>query len=277
LIQNLKIGFTVFATADHFPLLDNLIESVLAFSRYPIKVVAINAHYKHSSHRVECQSVSFQRLNYCKIMKAKIIGAVENDFDLGLVLDSDMLVVPEIDKIFEFGVSATISQFPLFSRHPHNPIVNPNHHAVMSQLMRLITPNVPSMGWVYASFLFGKTNKWFLKETIDVLEQHIDVQWMQDELVLNALLSKYRVTNDAGCNWVVNGLPQLFEDYFTNSVSDEQRTTYLINHCPLKMFLFHGHDCKDPAKMRIWLDRLKLRFGANHKTYNIRSNRTINL
>ena len=44
----MKIGFVTFCTENYTDIMDNLVESVLSFSKYNIIVYSINFEYKHS-------------------------------------------------------------------------------------------------------------------------------------------------------------------------------------------------------------------------------------
>lgn len=251
----MKIGFTTFCTENFKEIMDCLIESVLEFSKYEITVFSINFNYKHNDKRVKNKRIDLEKLDYYNICKVKIISSIECDYDIGLILDSDMIVTNKIDEIFDENFEKIInSDFPLFAKHPHNPFNNPNHHAINT--IKIFTDKTPKMKYVFASFLFSNKNKWFLQEVLNEMNK-TSVQG-EDEIVINALLAKYEVNYDIGYNYLPNGFDVLINDYLTNNISDELYNTYLIFDCPVKFYTFHGHNCKNPIKMREYINLFKI-------------------
>jgi len=61
----MKIGFVTFATENWKGLLDNLVESVLLFSKYEITVNAINFDYHYDNARVISKRINLHDPIYC--------------------------------------------------------------------------------------------------------------------------------------------------------------------------------------------------------------------
>jgi hypothetical protein len=249
----MKIGFATFCTENFKEILNCLIESVLEFSKYEITVFSINFDYLHENNRVKSKRIDLDILDYYNICKVKIISSLENDYDVGLILDADMIVTKEIDEIFNENLNRVIdSDFPLFAKHPHNPF-NSNPHTLY--VVRQYTDKPPKMKYVFASYLFSNKNKWFLQEVLDEMNKtHVGGE---DEIIINSLLAKYQVDYDIGYNYLPNGTSNLVNDYLTNQISDELRGTYLQYDCPVKFYIFHGHGCKDPNVMKEWINLIK--------------------
>jgi len=254
----MKIGFTAFCTSDFSGIMDNLVRSIIAFSRYDITVYSINFDYVFDSNRVNVKRVNICNLNLFKIFQTKIYAAIDSGYDIGLMLDGDMIVTREIDKIFDENEGAVLkAKYPLFSKHPHNPFVNPNHTKEVMGAIRKYTDKLPKMKYVYASCLFSNENKWFLKDVYDRMsESEIGGS---DELVINALLTQYQVDYDIGYNYFPNATDNLINCYLNNDQESckELYETYVKHNCPVKFYLFHGHKCKDVKYMSDVIDKIK--------------------
>jgi hypothetical protein len=250
----MKIGFTSFCTESFREIMDALVESVLEFSKYEITVFSINFDYIHSDDRVKFKRIDVGDPSYYEICKIKIISSIECGYDIGLVLDCDMIVTDEIDKIFDENYEKILnSKFPLFAKHPHNPFARPDHYAM--SVIKNFTDKKPKMNYVYASYLFSNENRWFLQEVLDVMK-HNNVQG-EDEIIINALLTKYEVDYDIGYNYLPNGYDENVYGYSNNIVSPHIKEHYLDYGCPVKFFIFHGHNCKNPEKMKEYINLIK--------------------
>lgn len=250
----MNIGFTTFCTENYKEIMDCLVESILEFSKYGITIFSINFDYVHNNDRVIVKRIDLPNLDYYTICKVKIIASLESGYDIGLILDSDMIATNKIDEIFDENYDKIInSEYPLFAKHPHNPFTNPNHHAINT--IKHFTDKTPKMKYVYASFLFSNKNKWFLEEVLNTMNQTFVIG--EDEIIINALLAKYEVDYDIGYNYLPNGYDAYVNDYLTNTTSSLLFNEYLQYDCPVKYYLFHGHNCKDPVKMKEYINLMK--------------------
>ena len=111
------------------------------------------------------------------------------------------------------------------------------------------------MKYVYASFLFSRKNKWFLEEVLDVMNKMYVSG--DDEMVINALLTKYEVDYDIGYNHLPNCYDMNVECYLNNTISEDIQMVYLNNDCPVKFYTFHGHNCKSTSKMKEYINLIK--------------------
>ena len=142
----MKIGFVTFCTSNWVNILDNLIDSVLEFSKYDITVYSINFTYTHNNSRVKIKPIFIQNESYYEICKQKIFSTLDCDYDIGLILDSDMIVTDKIDNIFDENLDRiTNSEFPLFSKHPNNAFESAKD--VMRQHLDIFTSEKPRMGF----------------------------------------------------------------------------------------------------------------------------------
>jgi hypothetical protein len=177
-----------------------------------------------------------------------------------LLLDGDMIVTSDIDKIFEDNQERIKTcQFPLFAKHPHNPFNQYSH------IIQNITNKVPKMKWVYSTYLFTREQKWFIQEALDYMINvpdniHHLFYPVPEEGILNALLTKHQVDYDLGYNYFPNGLECVI-DYYIDNTNEEGKqhiqNNYIDYDCPVKFYAFHGHAIKNVSYTKTVIERLK--------------------
>lgn len=240
-------GFTTFCTISWLPLVKILVESVIKFSKYNITVNLINCEYNFDHPRVKTNFIKVNRPTFFSICACKWLSVLSCEYNIGLILDADMLVTPEIDSIFRENKNKIIkSNFPLFAKHPNNVFIDPKHKQSLSSLISYFSDKQPNMPYVYASCLFSQNNLWFIKEVYDtMLDLHKKglTCYIEDEGLINSLLTKYQVNYDIGYNYLPN--TEFAYDYINNNLdkSIEFKETYVDKNCPIKFYSFHG--CKD--------------------------------
>jgi hypothetical protein len=257
----MKKGFVTFCTENYINIINNLVESVIKFSKYDITVYCINFHYKHSSNRVKSKYINVNNPTLFNIMKIKILASLDAEYEYCQLLDCDMILTKEIDLIFDENKEKILSyEFPLFAKHPHNPFENPRIKENVLQVVKRYTDKIPKMKYVYASYLFIDNHKWFFKEVLDEMNL-LQSSYLEDELIINSLLVKYQVDYDIGYNYLPNGTEGLINDYlnYNEQNSQELYETYLKYDCPVKFYMFHGHKCKDPAYIKNLIPKLQNR------------------
>ena len=208
-------GYIIFLTESWLPIVSNLIDTVISFSIYDIEVNCINFNYNFNNHRIKTKTIKLNDTSFFNITMCKLIATINSDFDIALILDGDMIVTPEIDKIFNDN-EERIKKYkcPLFAKHPHNPFDKWNH------IIDKMTKEPPHMKWVYSNYLFTKEQKWFFQEALNYMNNipHNEQNFyypVPEESVLNALLIKYKVDYDLGYNYFPNGFKCVI-DYFLN-------------------------------------------------------------
>lgn len=237
----MNIGFVTFCTENYTGIMDNLVDSVLSFSKYDIVIYCLNFDYKHESNRVKIKRINLDLLTYFNICKMKIFASIDCGLDVGLILDGDMVVTNQIDNIFDENLNRVInSEFPLFAKHPHNPFTRNDYE----NMVKKYTSKNPKMKWVYASYLFSKKNVWFLEKVYEEMKL-INNQIGEDELIINSLLAEYEVDYDIGYNYLPNGLNEMTDIFFGRLENTVENNPYLQHDCPVKFYMFHGHLCKD--------------------------------
>ncbi len=240
-------GYIIFLTDNWLPIISNLIDSVISFSVYDIEINCINFAHNFNNNRIKSKTIFMDNCDFFNITKCKLISTINSNFDIGLILDGDMIVTPNIDKIFDDNEERIkYCKYPLFAKHPHNPFDRWKH------IIQRITKDPPMMKWVYSNYLFRKEQKWFFQEALDYMNSipyhdHNLYLPVPEESVLNALLIKYKVDYDLGYNYFPNGFKCVI-DYFLNENEEGKKhinECYLSYGCPIKFYAFHGHDIKD--------------------------------
>ena len=249
----MKIGFVTFCTENYIDIMNNLLESVLSFSKYDIIVYCLNFNYKHDSNRVQIKRIDLDNLSYFNICKMKLYATIDCGLDIGLILDCDMIVTNQIDNIFEENLDKVInSEYPLFAKHPHNPFDRGDY----TDMIKKYTNKKPKMKWVYASYLFSKKNVWFIEKVYNEMSQ-INNQIGEDELIINAFLTDYEVNYDIGYNYLPNGLNDMIDIFFNRVENTVDNNPYLQCECPVKFYIFHGHLCKNVNEGKKLINEIK--------------------
>ncbi len=255
-----NFGFNTFCTRNWLPLVEILIDSICSFSEYPITVNCINFDYDFKNTQVISKKIRDTGIiTNSHLYKYKWSTLLDSTYDLTVMLDADMIALPEVDKLFYENVNRIAScQFPLFAKHPHNPFENPIHKYHLKNILDMFTSNQPSMKYVYACGLVIKNHKSFIQEiidSIDLFHKNNSIPYIEDEGILNCLLAKYQVNYDLGYNFFPNST--IYKDYISNNIDNsfELYESYLKLNCPVKFYCFHG--CKDPNEAKNILENIK--------------------
>lgn len=261
-----SFGFNTFCTEQWLPIIKVLIDSVSFFSKYPITVNCINFKYDFNNSSVDSISIYDPNIrNYSHIYRYKWSSLLHSPYDTTVMLDGDMIVLPDIDHLFDDHADhLNSSEFPFFAKHPHNPFTNPVHAQNLKNMMSMFTSNEPSMPYVYACGIVGKHHLKFVKEivdTIDYFHSHNAIPYIEDEGILNCLLSKYRVSYDLGYNFFPNST--LYNAFINNTIDIDQELydTYTKFNCPVKFYALHG--CKDQSLASYMLSEIKQKVKSN--------------
>jgi hypothetical protein len=256
-----KKGFILFFDINYLSYGLNLIDTLLHFSKYDIEVNCINFNYNFNNSRIKVNTINTSDTSFFNTTKCKIIATLNSDFDIGVLLDADIIATKDCDLIFSDNENKIQeSKFPLFGRHPHNPFDRWSH------IISYLTNKQPKIGWVYSNYLFSKNHKWFFREILDIMNNIIQSGTIEkympvpEEAIINGLLTEYECDYDIGYNYFPNCLPNIVEYYFDNNNENgkqELYDTYLQYNCPVKFYLFHGHKTKDLEYMSQLIPRLK--------------------
>ena len=255
--KELYKGFIIFLTKDWLDIVMNLIHSVLLFSKYDIEVYCINFEHNFKNKRIKHNTIQLNYLHFFNITKCKLIATINTLFDYALLLDGDMIVTPDIDKIFiENESRIQLCHFPLFAKHPGNPF------SEYPEIISSITSNSPKMKWVFSNYLFIRTQIWFLEEVLKIMDKVTDYSFyypVPEEGIINALLAKYQVDYDLGYNYFPAGILSVVEYYIDGKNVEGKKHIedgYLIHDCPIKIYAFHGHDIKNIGLGKRMLEKI---------------------
>ena len=251
-------GYVIFLTHDWLPLVSNLIDSVLLFSKYEVEVNCINFEYNFNNSRIKSKTINIQLLDFFNITKCKIHATLNTEFDIALLLDGDMIVTPDIDKIFSDNENKIQEcKFPLFAKHPHNPFDRWNH------IVSRISTKSPKMKWVYSNYLFSTKQKWFFEEILKIMNNIPDIEHslyypVPEESIINALLAEHEVDYDLGYNYFPNGFINVINEYLYGDEEGKYhiKTNYEDYDCPVKIYAFHSHDIKNVDYGKIVIQKL---------------------
>lgn len=257
----MRKGFVVFCTKNWLPIINNLINSILIFSVYEIEVNCINFNHDFKNNRIISRTLNIKNCNFFNITKCKIMATLESKFDIGLLVDGDMIVTDKIDDIFEDNLERiTKLKFPLFTKHPHNP------HEKHKRITNRVSKKEPKMKWVYSVYLFTQNQKWFFQEILDIMnkisnkKEELYYMPVPEEGIINALLSEYEIDYDMGYNYCPNGYPHVI-DYYLDGKNEDGRKhiedCYLSYDCPVKFYAFHGHNVKNVSYIKGVIERMK--------------------
>lgn len=257
-MNDFSCGFSTVVTQQWIPLIDILINSIISFSKFPITVHCINFEHNFNNERVKSKTLNFKTLDWNVVCMAKWLALKELPYHNTLMIDSDMIALPDVDNIFtENKHKIEQSKFPLFAKHPHDPFSNKDYTQHLSYLINFFTNNKPQMKYVYAHGLFHRKHQYFVDDLISNMNKYLRTKatFCGDEGLLNVMLTKHQVTEDIGYNYLPN--TTLGEAYINNEINDNQELydTYLKFQCPVKFYLLHG--CKNPVIAQDLLQKLK--------------------
>lgn len=262
-MSEFSFGFNTFCTEQWLPIVKVLVDSVSFFSKYPITVNCINFKYNFNNRLVDSISIYDPNIRtHSHIYRYKWSSLLHTPYETTVMLDGDMIALPGIDNLFYDHANQLNSlDFPLFAKHPHNPFTNPIHAQNLKNMMSMFTTNDPSMPHVYACGIIGKHHLKFVKEIVDSIDYFHNnnaIPYIEDEGILNCLLSKYKVSYDLGYNFFPNS--SLYNAFISDTTHTDQELyeTYTKFNCPVKFYALHG--CKDQSIASDMLSKIKNKF-----------------
>jgi len=250
--MNKNYGFVLFFTKNFEEISNNLINSILLFSKYNIEINTINYDYINNNKRIISKKIILDNLSFESIMSAKFISSINTNFDIALILDSDMIMTKDIDTIFlENEDKINNKNFPLFSKHPHKYEPFKNNKDYVNK----ITNKNPKMPWVYANYLFsGIKHKWFFEKALETYNKY---NYIVDEVIINSLLVEYEVDYDLGYNYFPNCHIDTVEYYLDNTYNKGLvEVNNIYSNIPMKFYAFHGHLCKNIEYAKKIIERI---------------------
>lgn len=249
----MRKGFVTFVNNNqkYLKLNEILVESILSFTELEVEVFSINFDYKHENNRVISKRINVNKECIDTIFYSKIFSSLCSDFDIGLQLDSDMIVTSDAVKIFD-KINSDY-KYIKGSLHPWNGPLNNSHHFIMN-CMGVKTQSQP---YIHATYLFTKNSKEFLKEAYDIGMQMFSNNIHPinyDETILNCLLWKKNIS-DAN----IECYDPYFE-YFKNQIGLKANMQDLIpygNRYDFHVDSYICHGCKNEKEAQSILLKMK--------------------
>lgn len=241
----MKSGFVTFTTGGHYlELTEILIQSLLVFSKYPITIYALNTNIPFSYPNIDkIIRKDIDISNFHNICYEKLYASFNNDYDTGIMLDSDMIANKGIDILFsEINKN---DKLPLGSLHPADPNNQYN-------IMDILNVKIKTIPYIHATYLFSSTSREFLAECYNFAklcnEKNI-IPANADETILNCMLWKYNATKFVKC---YDPYFEYINNYITNNPINPHSNLYTLD----RSFIFHG--CKNTIVAREILNKLKV-------------------
>ena len=172
-------------------LMKSTIKSVEFFSKYPIIVYCIDipsdSNPFKSTDKCIIKNISIPDICNKSIYYVKpyvIIDSIKNGLECGYYIESDDLLTPICDKIFESALN--IDKYPISPIHPDDCPISSNFMANLNVFQR-------TQHYIHAHVLFKKSNLSFLEEWLKGCLISSGESW--DESVLNCMYWKYGLKN----------------------------------------------------------------------------------
>lgn len=243
--NNMKKGFITYVNDSHYlELCKILVESVLKFSQYPIQVFCINFDYNFNNDKVFSTRIDISGNDHISIWNAKPKMAMSSMFDYGLMIDSDVIITKDLDKIFDEHNPEDLT-YPICPIHQHEVFAE-------KYFMDLFGLKERTQRWVHAdAFLYSHKTNDFLNEwykTNLYLQKNNTVPNVGDESVLNLLLWKHNQKN-----WYA----EIFEPYYDLFYDCSRENLIKHGYEPdwnIRHYMYHG--CKNPTEAKEILEKI---------------------
>jgi len=254
--QIIEKGFVAFATPDFFPYIEILLESIKAFSKYPIVVFGINSDIPFSTEKYPFlikRRWNLKSLDRDSIMFCKPDIILASQIKNGIYVDADMIVNDGVDNLFENH--SKITTYPLCPKF----VFDPNNQKKVMNAMGVTEKTMP---YVQAQLIFSEKCKPFLIEWKKSCMQFRKESRVaeHDETVLNVLLWKYKATQFVKCwePWY----PTAY-DYINDSLEFHNNSCYKDFIGDIDYYMFHG--CKNINESKKILNLLIQKKFSQHK------------
>ena len=245
----LNCGYVSFTNSKWLDLTNILVDHINEFSKYKIQLFTINCDANFDYPCLIKTRINIPNENFRTICYTKIYASFNNIFDFGLVLDGDMIPLPNIDDVINDNLRFLAYAYPICAVHPHSP---PKDRPMLKNLS-MLKKHLGFIGimkkYSYASFLFSRNSMPFLKRCYDICQ---DFEKMgiyplaNDESVLNILLSELGDYEDIGYNYLPNF--RIYSGFNNGKYDIECISGYTQNRGILKINILHG--CKDIEKAK---------------------------
>lgn len=251
-------GYASFVNKNWLGLANILVDHVNEFSKYKVQLFTINCDADFDYPCLIKTRIDIPNENFRTICYTKFYAAFNNIFDFGLLMDCDMIPLPNIDEIIDSNLKYINYDYPICAVHPHSPHKRDDVGASLKKIKTVLGLNHVITKYVYAQYLFSKSTSPFFKTCYDssnMLEKKNIYPINADETVLNVMLSKMLNYEDIGYNYLPNYWA--YNDYISGKTDSESIRNYTDYGCKLKFNMLHG--CKDLEKAKEYSNIVKLK------------------
>ena len=254
--EPLNLGYVSFVNSSWLGLSNILVDHINEFSKYKIQLFTINCDADFDYPCLIKRRIDLPSENPRTICYTKILASFDNVFDFGLILDGDMIPLPNIDSIMDENLKFANYTYPVCAQHPHSPHKKPCVISSLNKVKSVLGLSKQINKYVYASYLFSKSNFSFLRKCFDAclyLEKRGIAPINSDETVLNVMLSELGDYEDIGHNYLPNYYA--YPDFISGKHDSEHIKNYTGYGCNLKFSILHG--CKDIGIAKQYSDLVK--------------------
>jgi hypothetical protein len=236
------------------PLAEVAVRGLLRFSKYPIQIVTINnvnLPQTMKSPRVWQVPYNIGKASIRDIWRHKLDICTRTMFDTTAMLDSDVVVSPNIDELMDFVEGNTANRdYPLCPLHPFDP----NNHAKTMRLLGVIRKTTPHL---YGHYYYSRSAIPLFQEAIQeygALRQHHKYEPPNsDETVICSVMWR-RGVNQSLCDCDVSY--ERFGAFIDHPSSFDYVKEAGIVSVPHPYTLHTWHGCKNIGVASDMLDKL---------------------
>jgi len=248
-------GYVTFVTSNYLPILENLLKSYQRFSTKRLHIFAINFQILNLPKNITSTPIRTDReLSFYNICAAKLFSAINSPFRHTVILDGDTIFTPYSDRLFdETRGRLECLTHPLFCRHPHKYDNTHPRSILIKEVFDRLNIVRGNLRYLYASFTFLKSHSTIFHEAYNLMQS--DQYFGEDEVLINALLHKYKWNADIGFCYLVNASLETLGHFIGGNeyLSPKIHKIYFEYDTPVKFYFFHGHAVKDKSIVDAYL------------------------
>lgn len=245
----LNFGYVSFVNGQWLGLANILVDHINVFSKYKIQLYTINCDAEFDYPCLIKKRIDIKNESKTNICYTKIFASFNNCFDFGLVLDGDMIPLPNIDDVIEKNLKFIEYKYPICAVHPHSPPKDKATIRSLNETQKRLGFIHPIKKYSYASYLFSKNSFEFLKNCYGYCQDLEKVgarPISNDEAVLNLMLAQIEDYEDIGYNYLPNYYA--YDDFIAGKTNSEHIKNYTDYGCKLVFNILHG--CKHEASAK---------------------------
>jgi hypothetical protein len=249
-------GYVSFVNRGWLGLANILVDHINTFSKYKIQLFTINCDADFDYPCLIKTRINIPNENFRTICYSKLYASFNNIFDFGLLMDGDIIPLPNIDEIIDSNLKFINYDYPICACHPHSPHKKTKISRNFNDIKSFLGMSHNINKYVYAHYLFSSKMNSFFKECYDIgcyLEERNMHPINADETILNIMLSKIENYEDLGYNYLPNYYA--YNDYINGQKESPHFKNYTDYGCKLRFNALHG--CKDLEEAKRYSDLIK--------------------